>query len=742
MNTIEDLFVWFLGASTRGTVLAAVVVAIQIALRGKLPAKWHYALWLPVIVVLVAPELPRSPLSIENQLVVVPQLQFETAALPVKTVPIATPILTEQQVSVPAPKLTRVNWTKVLATLWLTGVVGFFGFGMGSYLRTIRQLRLGTIEPDVNVLNLVRESAKAAGLRRIPKVLVSTKVDSPAVAGFFRPTLLLPAKFRESFSTDEARLILLHEMIHLKRHDLAANWLLCGLQAIHWCNPLLWLAFRRIRADREMACDARVLELTQQNQEDKRSAYGNLLLKLDRPLEHPALNLGFVGIFNPGRVLRSRVRAIARHSSPHPGWKYVGIGLIATMLTLCATRAMTQAPSNNAPIIHIIPTFFDVPAGMELDLKKPRLRNKSTITIKSAEEFAKFLETMTPAKRVDEAVYQDLFIRSGSEVSTANQVGGQMTPTPEGMTPILAGWTISAKEANGKVELDVTTRTTRTVHQQDHATVLSSELLDAKLQGDFTTTILEMKAKGRVQGGDTFIIYNEEPEVPTRNTVVALTVSLNAQIPEDGVLPTVPFMVAKNRMGTAAWRAKTFASALTLMDEARISEAEGDYELAFYKFAAAKQHLESFVLVAPEHRPEVVKPDLIAAREGIERTLVQLHQPPTEGSKGNALAQKVEIQAAEQAFDQARGLLIAKGNAEASTKTYDSRSLLIKGDRIEYDHKRGLITTVGNFDLTIDGRPSRSSFGSARKVPGEESYTTVRLDVGQIIEFGQRNTED
>lgn len=70
-------------------------------------------------------------------------------------------------------------------------------------------------------------------------MIKSSAVDSPAVAGLLRPVLLLPASFPQGFSANEARMILLHELTHLARHDLPLNWLLCVLQALHWFNPLL-----------------------------------------------------------------------------------------------------------------------------------------------------------------------------------------------------------------------------------------------------------------------------------------------------------------------------------------------------------------------------------------------------------------------------------------------------------------------------------------------------------------------
>src|SRR3954464_14004093 len=69
MNTFDSLFLWFLTATVRGSLLAAAVIAIGFALRGRMPARWRYAMWLPVLVVLAAPRLPQSRWSAESWLV-------------------------------------------------------------------------------------------------------------------------------------------------------------------------------------------------------------------------------------------------------------------------------------------------------------------------------------------------------------------------------------------------------------------------------------------------------------------------------------------------------------------------------------------------------------------------------------------------------------------------------------------------------------------------------------------------
>src|SRR5258708_26996459 len=82
------------------------------------------------------------------------------------------------------------------------------------------------------------------------------ELKSPALYGFFRPRLLLPEGMADTFSASELKYIFLHELAHIKRLDMAVNWLMTALQILHWFNPAIWLAFARLRADRELACDA------------------------------------------------------------------------------------------------------------------------------------------------------------------------------------------------------------------------------------------------------------------------------------------------------------------------------------------------------------------------------------------------------------------------------------------------------------------------------------------------------
>lgn len=88
---------------------------------------------------------------------------------------------------------------------------------------------------------------------------IGTASTEPCVSGLWRPSILLPRDFRHRYDRRERRLVLAHEIAHLRRGDVYANALAALLRALFWFNPLLHIAVPRFRLDQELACDARVL---------------------------------------------------------------------------------------------------------------------------------------------------------------------------------------------------------------------------------------------------------------------------------------------------------------------------------------------------------------------------------------------------------------------------------------------------------------------------------------------------
>jgi hypothetical protein len=165
-------------------------------------------------------------------------------------------------------------------------------------------------------MNLLEDCKQAMGVR-VPVTLVETAgVGSPALYGFVRPRLLLPAGLTRSFSLEELRYVFLHELGHIKRRDIPIGWLITALQILHWFNPLVWLAFHRMRVDRELACDA--LALSHVREEENRR-YGQTILKLLEHFGRSAWAPSLAGTVENRNQIKERIRMIAKFKKSNRG---------------------------------------------------------------------------------------------------------------------------------------------------------------------------------------------------------------------------------------------------------------------------------------------------------------------------------------------------------------------------------------------------------------------------------------
>ena len=111
----------------------------------------------------------------------------------------------------------------------------------------------GDLQPRVWAL------AARLGVRRRVRIFESPEISVPLTHGIFRPEILLPAGAVGGWSEGRLDAVLLHELAHVRRHDVEAHVLSRVLCALHWFNPLAWVAARHLAREGERACDDHVL---------------------------------------------------------------------------------------------------------------------------------------------------------------------------------------------------------------------------------------------------------------------------------------------------------------------------------------------------------------------------------------------------------------------------------------------------------------------------------------------------
>ncbi len=417
---------------------------------------------------------------------------------------------------------------------WLLGAAGMIVICIISYALTLWRIKHNRVPVNDALLHEIAALARGIGLRRVPRVWMSSVVRSPAVTGLWRPVLLLPVQFDESLTAQEARLVLRHELTHLKRGDLPLNALLCLLLALHWFNPLLWLAFFKVRLDREAACDAQVLDREPQAE---RVAYGHTLLRVETAFSHHGLSLGFVGIFQRGRALRSRIQSIATPSNPHPLMKTT-LSLGTALLTfLGITKA--APPDNNAPQVLIEAKFIEFSEEAK-DLLAPFA---ATGTKPSVGGMLNDDQLSALWKKIEQAIGVDVLsmpratTRSGqkamSEISREfayKDAEGKLATKQLGTTLTV----IATKSGENDIDLELTPQIIE----------LKSMIKDAK-SGVEQPVFSERKASASVtmMSGQTVVLGL--PSTSTKQTMVERTGGTVTQKTEDVIRHAVVFVTAR-----------------------------------------------------------------------------------------------------------------------------------------------------------------------------------------------------
>ena len=250
------------------------------------------------------------------------------------------------------PAAHPVNWMRLAASAWLAGVLVLTLRFVCLERRFRRRLACCLPMSDEAAGQLLHECAQSLRVKESVRVIETAEVDSPAVYGFWRKRLLLPGGLREQLSADELRHILLHELAHIKRRDPELNWLLVLLQILHWFNPVLWFAFARVRADRELATDD--LALAHTRERDRRS-YGETILKVLEGLTQQRVLPGLVGIAESKAQMRARIRAIARGGAC-PRWRWAARAAAVIIAGVALTNARETGQNKGINLLERYPT--------------------------------------------------------------------------------------------------------------------------------------------------------------------------------------------------------------------------------------------------------------------------------------------------------------------------------------------------------------------------------------------------
>jgi beta-lactamase regulating signal transducer with metallopeptidase domain/peptidoglycan/xylan/chitin deacetylase (PgdA/CDA1 family) len=161
--------------------------------------------------------------------------------------------------------------------LWLLGLLLFTLRLTGGIWQLHRYKTRDVSMPEADWQLKFELLCERLGVRQPVRFLTSNLVETPIVAGWLKPVILVPAGLFLQIRPRELEIIIAHELIHIRRYDPLVNLAQSATEILFFYHPCIWWLSAHIRKEREFAADARVLEIFN----DSHLTYANALANLE-----------------------------------------------------------------------------------------------------------------------------------------------------------------------------------------------------------------------------------------------------------------------------------------------------------------------------------------------------------------------------------------------------------------------------------------------------------------------------
>lgn len=287
---MSSFFLKIVNMSIAASWLILAVVLLRVVLK-KAPKWIHVLLWGIVAFRLIC------PFSFESALSLIPSAETISPEIMMDWTPeistgvssidkVVNPIITDTFAPEPIASANPLQLLiPVLAIVWAIGIIAMLVYAAFSYFRLQKKV--------------------CASLSVRDNIWICDDIQTPFILGCFKPSIYIPS------GTDEAQLpyIIAHENAHLKRCDHLWKPLGYLVLAIHWFNPLVWIAYILLCRDIELACDEKVIRELNQNES---ISYSEALLSCSvnrRTVMVCPLAFGEVGV-------KERVKNVLNYKKP------------------------------------------------------------------------------------------------------------------------------------------------------------------------------------------------------------------------------------------------------------------------------------------------------------------------------------------------------------------------------------------------------------------------------------------
>lgn len=347
------------------TVTGLFIILFKLLFKNRIRAKWHFLIWIILLIRLAVPILPSSPASVFNAAKIADDTIVQSSYYSYvdnnssvaegqdDNYTVAEGL--QRMIEADQNKLsfdnsfednrtgvsdgsatssgTFVPLSTIVVCIWLGGVVLLLLYFVIVYAFCIHRLKKQRSACGDNI-NAILDSCKGQ-LRVKRNVRIYHADTTPTLIGLFRPTIYLP----DTYSEAELRNVLLHELCHMKHMDVLWSLLAVLILCMNWFNPIMWVCFFLFKRDIEVYCDERTLRYA----EDKQS-YAMLLLKTATSRKERFV-LGTTSLQSGKADVKRRIRFMANFKKPSVALVLVAVVLVGIMTTACLTNSIGKDTS-------------------------------------------------------------------------------------------------------------------------------------------------------------------------------------------------------------------------------------------------------------------------------------------------------------------------------------------------------------------------------------------------------------
>ena len=240
---MEQILLKIIHMSLQASIVIAAIILARSCMR-KVPKKYTYMLWFAVGFRLLCPFDLKSQFSMFNlrpmkhvaETTSEQRLKVYKSAIDAHVVKQNVPNVAANSLPSVTKQMTGVHYMHILLIIWLLGILTVLGFTCYRYIRLKKNLKQAIWLYD--------------------NIYESAWIHSPIVVGIFNPRIYLPP----NVSQQEREYLVMHEQVHIRYGDYIGKLMGLFAAAIHWFNPIVWLAFLLYGNDIEMRCDEVVID--------------------------------------------------------------------------------------------------------------------------------------------------------------------------------------------------------------------------------------------------------------------------------------------------------------------------------------------------------------------------------------------------------------------------------------------------------------------------------------------------